>query len=885
MIYVNLPEDVYSHPFLIGSQPEALSNVKSINEIVTYYSEDIELSFSSIKVLNSDGKRVDNNNLNYGNDEKSLIVTTPELDDGTYTIISKVLSKIDGHIVKHTLVFGVGDVRIDYLSETNDESEIIFWPEAVARFPGFVGQTTMLGAAISSILILSNKMGAQSKISLLYTKKFSFLIKISIISIIISNFLVILIYVIRLDATIIDGLNTTFGKIWLARTFVIAMLLISLIYFNTKRKITVKNQLIICILAFMLVLTTTAISHNASNENKFVMILDYVHNSFSSIWIGGIIFFGFVLLPIFLRDSKIIFYLLLPNFSTLFIISTGILIVTGPIMLWFIDHDMSTIFSSLYGTLIIIKISIASIMISLGGYNQFNIQKKILKEDLRILSSKLRSSLKIEMCCGIILLAVVSLLVNTGLPVNTMNANTDEINDFAKIEFSESIRFDINITPLKIGENKIIITASSINSEDSLDDLEEINLSISDFNKNINDIKIPIMKTDNDVMTYEGVIFFGFYDEWRLNIEAKRLNEANEIVAFYVMIKPHITELKTQITEYDLPDPESKPLYAMYHDNSIWISDVSKARLWQFIIDQEKFIEFNFDGKSTTFLTMDNNKKIWFIDTVDNKIGFIDINKKIETVSLPTKSIATSITSFDNNIWISMMDHKFLLKYDQIDKEFEKYEIPSESSFVIDDYDGNIWFTEPSIGKIGYINQLTGSVNEFTPNKLLNEPFTLFFDSEENLWISEHAGFAITKFDVMLEKFTKIAVHDTNSLPTGIAEDAYGNLWFAQHTTDNLGLYDPYNDKLIEIAIPTTGSFTQFLISDDKKRIWFVEQQSNKLGVIDISETDNMIGVTEKTNKQTVRPTLLIFPLIGIIIIIIALSLRNNIAKKRIIKI
>ena len=269
MIYINLPEDVYSHPFLIGSHPEALTTVEAIDKITTYYSEEIELAFSTIKVLDSNGERVDNNDVDYNKDEKSLIVTTPRLEDGIYTIKSKVLSKIDGHVVEHTFIVGVGDMRIDYNHEQKDESETIFWPESVVRFPGFLGQTIIVGVAVSSILILSNKMGNRTKTSLQYTKRFSFLIKIGITSLIISNFLVIIIHVIRLDAAIMDVLNTTFGRIWIARTFVIIILLIQLIYFNIKRKITINNQLFICVLAFILVLTTTAISHNASSENKF----------------------------------------------------------------------------------------------------------------------------------------------------------------------------------------------------------------------------------------------------------------------------------------------------------------------------------------------------------------------------------------------------------------------------------------------------------------------------------------------------------------------------------------------------------------------------------------------------------------------------------------
>ncbi|MCY3975796.1 MAG: CopD family protein [Thaumarchaeota archaeon] len=871
----------YSHPFLIESNPSELSVVKSINEVIIYYSEDVELSFSYIKILNEGGDRIDNNDLRYFEDEKSLVVTTPNLGDGTYTVISKVLSKIDGHIVEYAFIFGVGNVQINYSPESlsyDGYFETAFLPESVSRFPGYVGQTIILSSSLISLLILSNKIGTGSTHLLKYSKQFSILIKIGIFAILASSVLMIAVHIMKLDAGILDIINTTFGKILIIRISVAIILLMMLMYINSNKKIRFKNQLTMFSLSLVLVLTTVLISHSASNENKVFMILDYVHNFFSSIWIGGIIFFGFVLIPMFVKEQKLIFYSFLPNFSTLFIISSGVLICTGPMILWGID-DSITVFNSMYGILIITKIFIASIMIMLGGYNQFVTQKKIHNNNLHILLFKLKSALKIEMYCGIILLVIVSLLVNSSLPTNN-NVDIKQPN-IEKIEYSTNIKFNINITPIKIGENQIIMKLESFNENDTLDDLVDIKAHISNPNKNIIDIEVPFEKTKQSKLTYKGNAMFSFYDKWIIDIEVQRSNKQNEFISTTMNIKPKITGLNTNIIEYDLPDP-GKPLHLLYHDDSIWISDSSRARLWQFMIEEEKFLEFNFRGKSTTFLTMDENEKIWFLDTVGNNIGFLNlINKKIEIISLPIKSIATSITNFGDDIWISMIDKKFILKYDQIKKEFKQYEIPSESSSVISDPDGKIWFTEPNSGKIGYINSWNGYVKEFTNEPKLDEPFSLFFDSEKNLWISEHVGHAITKFDPILKKFTKILAPNVNSLPLGIIEDKYGNLWFAQHTIDNLGMYDPHNDELLEIQITTSNSFTQFLVIDEKNKIWFAEQQSNKLGALTIVENSNPTGADYVNYKILSRNSLLIFPLVGLTIIAITIILRKNIVFKR----
>ena len=87
-------------------------------------------------------------------EKNSLVITTPPLEDGVYTVTSKVLSKIDGHLVQAAIIFGVGEVQVDLsLLEAQEESEITFLPEAAARFPGIVGQTIILGSVISAIAI------------------------------------------------------------------------------------------------------------------------------------------------------------------------------------------------------------------------------------------------------------------------------------------------------------------------------------------------------------------------------------------------------------------------------------------------------------------------------------------------------------------------------------------------------------------------------------------------------------------------------------------------------------------------------------------------------------------------------------------------------------
>jgi len=103
----------YGHPFLEETNPPRSSTVPAgVTKVITHYSEAVELNFSVIKVLDASGNQIDNKDVQYYEGEDSLIVTTPPLEDGIYTVTSKVLSKVDGHLVDYAFVIGVGDVEI-----------------------------------------------------------------------------------------------------------------------------------------------------------------------------------------------------------------------------------------------------------------------------------------------------------------------------------------------------------------------------------------------------------------------------------------------------------------------------------------------------------------------------------------------------------------------------------------------------------------------------------------------------------------------------------------------------------------------------------------------------------------------------------------------------
>ena len=894
-----------AHPFLLDSEPGQGQNAPAgTTQIITNYSEAVEIGFSELRVYDANGNQVDNKDTAYNGGETSLIVTTPPLEDGVYTITSKVLSKIDGHLVQAAIVFGVGDVKIDSsLLEKQENSETTFIPESIARFPGLVGQTIVLGGVIVSITIWSSQQTrfreVFADINEQFKIKFSKIIGIGVIATFASNFIMLGVQTWRLETSPLDVIGTTFGTTWLIRMIITIIIIGLWFWMEKKNEITIKGQIPLLIASLILIATTTMMGHGASTELEAPWILDYSHNLLSSIWIGGVIFFAFVALPTITKTENSIkekiTLSLIPRFSGLFIIAIGILIITGPTLLWFLDDNVASLTDSTYGKLILIKIAIAAAMIGFGGMYQIKFLKNMSDLEKLNISRKISKPLKFEAGLGIALLAVVALLVNSSLPAGEIQS-ADAIQGtfgYESVLFSENAKFDVKVLPAGIGSNTISVIVTSYDDK-PLADISGLKVKVSNPQKNISPIEAEVTENIQDSVTkYSADATFGFAGNWQIELEAQRAENSNENAIFSLQIKPSLNDIRTEITEYDFPAEETAPLFPVYDGENIWISDAQKPRLWKFSIEDEQFTPYTFDGLTTIFMDIGKDGKIWFTDTPNSKIGSFDPKtEKFETIQLPQfnlaikKSLPTSVgVDNENDVWVAVIDQSLLLEYNQSTKKFKIVNTitpeAGPTAIEIDDAN-NVWFAESLVGKLGKIDGETKELTEFTPQgEPMAEPFALMIDKEENVWIAEHIGPAISKFNPILQDFKQIKISNPDSLPFGMAFDKYDNMWVAQHVIDSLVVYDQSSGQIIEIAIPTEGSFTQFVIADDNGDIWFVEQRGGKLGKVSISAVPSQIGTVQEVKSQDIMYVELVAPIIAAGIIATALFYVKSVRDKR----
>jgi methionine-rich copper-binding protein CopC len=106
---------VYGHASPVTYEPkpnEIIDSTQSVPDKLTIsFTEGPEPRASSIKVINSNNERIDNNDLQVSEKDKSLSVSLEKskVVPGIYTTDWLVLSKEDGHITKGSYVFSVAE--------------------------------------------------------------------------------------------------------------------------------------------------------------------------------------------------------------------------------------------------------------------------------------------------------------------------------------------------------------------------------------------------------------------------------------------------------------------------------------------------------------------------------------------------------------------------------------------------------------------------------------------------------------------------------------------------------------------------------------------------------------------------------------------------------
>lgn len=900
----------YAHAFVLGSNPAPSSSLKKPpSQVEVDFIEPIDIKHSQIKVLDSNGKEIQNNDFHYvGTDQSKTAVTLPSgIPNGIYTVYTKVLDQTDGHTTTNAFVFAIGEPvpqTQKHAKESVSFSDIVSIPDTIARYPSLVGQIIVAGALfsflwlwrpLSKIPALKNTF-EQTRVKI--DHGMAKLVLIGSIIILAGDFAMITSVAISINAGIIDAINTKFGNLWTLRLILSSALFgIALIIYLKQRKsgevLSMSRAFILFGLAIAVLTTTTLISHGAATNKALPPIFDFVHNVVASLWIGSVVYLAFVVAPRLkkMQDERVsisVLALIIPRFSIVVTALLGVVLMTGPSLLYVLENNLSITLASIYGEILVIKLSLAGAMIGIGAFNQRIIHRKafeaLLSDKGSVLSrpeaqdstvhvvlsnvgrpilSAFNKTVKIEAIIGFVLIASIAFLVDSGLPgiqfQNELAQQQHQIpkifafanqltlyqNKFTDTGFTDNgDRIVLTIEPYYAGKNNVII--SYLDPNNNPIKINSTQITLNQVNKGIG----PLVEK-NAVMVSQGVFSFdtaafAIPGHWQAQVEGitTQAGALNVVTTFdNLYVKPNLNQLQANITEFKMPD-KAMPLYPIYDPirNAIWVGDtaIGSGRIWEFDLGSKHYTEHKINGTNIiTATAMDFNNNIWYVDPINKILGYYEPDSgKDKKYFLPKNATVSGLAIDDsNNPWITISSTNQILKFDVKTKTFHSINLPENSmplGLSIDQSTGQIWIAESGTGKIANIDPSQSyKITEHSPtNDTLASPTAILFDPVTGkVFVSEHDGQDIAVFDPLIKTFQRFDT-DPKGLPFGMAFDANHDLWLAQHTLDKIAVVDPRTGDTNEFNIPSSSSFTQWVTSTPNGDIILAEQRANALGIL-----------------------------------------------------
>ena len=523
-------DTIQAHANLLRSQPGSNESVDvAPNRIIIWFTEPVEPNFSTISVFNHRGDSVDlGKTVVDNNDPTILSVEVIPLNTGTYTVAWRNLSTIDGHIVRGSYVFAVGEtVRTETTSPIMKEQPLFKSPfEPIFKWIVLLASLSLVGGILFQVVVskpilwrrdsnqIERQIAMQAELKSFHIIWFSgavlLIASIGQLILQVMSIMDIPIQDMSLQVTLKVCLETHWGQMLIIRTGLLSLTLLSLVYVHrylslnrmSPGEISSVSYIVwaaVLILGCIMLATFSMTSHGAAtlSVRNGALVSDYIHLLAAAFWIGSL-FHLVCILPLIFKTVSItqrrnLLARLIPRFSFIAISSFFILIITGLYVGWSQIVVPMGIYTP-YGWTLIAKIGVVLTIAIIGAINLFTIKPRLQSNDSS--GNWLRRLILIEVGLALVILCLVGILTSLqpGRQVASQQAQEAQ-KQISRQDTSEGLDIAFRIEPGRVGVNNIYIslTDQRKNLPENITDLE---LTLSYVDKDIGSITETMQKVD-----------------------------------------------------------------------------------------------------------------------------------------------------------------------------------------------------------------------------------------------------------------------------------------------------------------------------------------------------------------------------------------------------
>lgn len=445
-----------AHALLRRSDPLDGVRLDGPPEAVTLeFTEPPELTLSAIQVLDRSGAEVQEGDAeSVPGDETSLTVALPELEQGVYTVVWRVVSQVDGHPTAGTFAFGVGVSPLQVGGPMVPEEPLTLEPsplEMAGRWGLFVGLALLLGTGWVGALAFPEPPRLVLRVAQAST-------------VVAAAGLVVLALAQREAAGVGFGqlVGTDVGRALLWRT--VGLLVAAGFAVVALDRRMRRPALALAGVAAAVVMFVHVEAGHAAAAGPFRLgqiLAQWAHFAAGGVWLGGLaaLLLGIRGEPDATKAAAV------RRFSAAAGVALGVIAVTG--VLRAVDEvgSWGALFSTGYGQVVIVKAGLLLLLGILGGINRYrNVQQA--SRSLR----GLRSVSGAELTLGAGVLAAAAILA-TLVPPESVPAQAAQPAAIAVTgsDFATSVRARLEVDPGLPGPNRFRVRLSDYDSGEPVD--------------------------------------------------------------------------------------------------------------------------------------------------------------------------------------------------------------------------------------------------------------------------------------------------------------------------------------------------------------------------------------------------------------------------------
>ncbi len=570
-------------------------------EVRLQFSEPVDSSFSKIQVLNDHKDVVDRNDSRVApGDPRSMLVSLPDqLSNGVYTVQWRTLSAVDGHTVNGAFPLVIGPLPAEGLgAATAASSEATFAPEtAVARWWFYLSAGVLFGTLLAWQYAFRPLFGKSNPTAQAVAAR-----QARRLALIAGTALLIgVLYgaiaqaAVAADVPIWNTLGQPltellsrgrYASLWWPR-LALTVLALGIVAWRGVRQLP--GQIALVAVAGTL-LTNSLNSHSAAllSGSYLGVAVDWLHLLAASTWFGGLATLTFVL-PGAVRESRAsgdrVLAQAVARFSTMALISVGVLIATGTFQAWLQVGSWEGMFQTLYGLSVTTKIVLLALALVAASFNLL-----IARPRLALLAAKQsavasqvaqRFALAIRTELALLMLVLIAAAVLTGIApareeIARRSGSVLEAGPVDRTVDAQGLSARVQITPATLGQNRLAVELPSTDPTQ----VERVQLTLTYLDEQFGSQPIVLSQSSTQPTLWGTTSILSQSGTWQAELLVRRVNQDDARTAVrFLASGPGGAQPATALSAYPLlPSPMISIAYGLLAAGVIvFISGVVRA--------------------------------------------------------------------------------------------------------------------------------------------------------------------------------------------------------------------------------------------------------------------------------------------------------------------